>query len=138
MPQQPCPTCGQAARVSEVAGIIGPAAVAAQCQDLIEARQEHMVGLYLNVRHEVIHRALLALGSLTQCIVHPREVFAPALEQRAAAVILVHNHPSGDPTPSEEDRRLTQRMEDAGTLLGIPLLDHVVVAAGGWKSINGL
>jgi DNA repair protein RadC len=75
-------------------------------------------------------------GTLTASLVHPREVFRPALREAAAAVILVHNHPSGDPTPSQEDREITERLARAGDLLGIPVLDHVVVAERGFASLR--
>ena len=74
---------------------------------------------------------LVSLGSLTAALVHPREVFKPAIAGSAAALVLVHNHPSGDPTPSEEDRLLTARLCQAGDLLGIKILDHLVIGEGG-------
>jgi len=70
--------------------------------------------------------------------VHPREVFRPALREAAAAVVLVHNHPSGDPAPSQEDRHITTRLAEVGELLGIPVLDHVVIAERGWASLREL
>lgn len=79
----------------------------------------------------------VATGTLTACLVHPREVFAPALLARAASVVVAHNHPSGDPEPSPEDLALTERLARVGSLLGIPLLDHVVVATRGYRSLGG-
>ena len=79
---------------------------------------------------------MISQGTLTASLVHPREVFRPALRDAAAAVVLVHNHPSGDPTPSREDREITQRLAEAGELLGIPVLDHVVVAERGYASLR--
>lgn len=76
-------------------------------------------------------------GTLNACLVHPREVFAPALRVRAHAVLVAHNHPSGDPTPSPEDLALTERLVAAGDLLGIPLVDHVLVARAGVRSLGG-
>ena len=78
--------------------------------------------------------AEVSRGSLNQSLVHPREVFAPAIRESAAAILVVHNHPSGDPTPSREDREVTTRLVEAGDLLGVPLLDHVVVADEGYQS----
>jgi len=75
-------------------------------------------------------------GSLNQSIVHPREVFAPAVRESAAAVIFVHNHPSGDPSPSREDREITRRLKEAGELLGIRVLDHVIVGDGSYYSFT--
>jgi len=77
-----------------------------------------------------------SVGSLSASIVHPREVFGPAVVRRAAGVIVAHNHPSGDPEPSPEDIAVTRRLADAGTLLGIELLDHVVVAERGFVSLK--
>jgi DNA repair protein RadC len=78
-------------------------------------------------KNDVIDRHMISLGTLTASLVHPREVYRPALQDGAAAVAFVHNHPSGDPTPSPEDRALTKRLADAGALLGIRVLDHVIV-----------
>jgi DNA repair protein RadC len=75
-------------------------------------------------------------GTLTASLVHPREVFRPALREAAAAIILVHNHPSGDPTPSREDREVTERLVHVGEILGIPVLDHVIVAERGYVSLR--
>lgn len=92
--------------------------------------------LMLDARGGVLGAAQVAQGTLTACLVHPREVFAPALRVRAATVIVVHNHPSGDPEPSEEDEELTRRLSDAGLVLGIPVMDHVVVGRGGYRSVS--
>jgi DNA repair protein RadC len=90
----------------------------------------------LDARNRPLSRHLVAQGSLASCMVHPREVFAPLVRRRAAAAILVHNHPSGDPTPSPEDERLTERLVEAGRLLGIAVLDHLVVARDGYYSFR--
>lgn len=92
--------------------------------------------LMLDARARPIGATCVAQGTLTACLVHPREVFAPALRARAASIVVVHNHPSGDPTPSDEDGILTDRLTRAGDVLGIPLIDHVVVARGGFRSIG--
>jgi DNA repair protein RadC len=93
----------------------------------------HVVAL--NTRHRLLGCHRVSQGILDASLVHPREVFAPALERRAAAVILVHNHPSGDPRPSPEDRRVTEQMVDAGRILGIRVLDHVVIGDPGWGTV---
>jgi DNA repair protein RadC len=98
------------------------------------AEEFHVV--LLDARHRVIRSVLSSRGTLTASLVHPREVFRPALREAAAAIVLVHNHPSGDPTPSPEDRELTRRLASAGLLLGIPVLDHVVVADRGFVSLR--
>lgn len=92
--------------------------------------------LLLNARHEVMRRILCSRGTLNASLVHPREVFRPAIIASAAAVILVHNHPSGDPEPSEEDIALTGRLVQAGRILGIEVLDHVIVAKRGYVSLR--
>jgi DNA repair protein RadC len=103
-------------------------------------RQEVFVVLLLDARHRVIGEIEVHRGSLDQSLVHPREVFAPALRESAAAILVLHNHPSGDPTPSQEDREVTDRLVRAGELLGVRVVDHVVIGAGGHSSLarNGL
>jgi DNA repair protein RadC len=86
--------------------------------------------LALDVRHRLKREAVISVGCLTSSLVHPREVFQEAVACRAAALILFHNHPSGDPEPSAEDLSLTRRLASAGTLMGIEVLDHVVLGAG--------
>ena len=92
---------------------------------------ERFHGLYLDAKGRVLHEQCISEGTLTSSLVHPREVFAPAVAHRAAAVVVVHNHPSGDPEVSAEDRATTRRLQRVGRILGIELIDHVVVAAGG-------
>ena len=104
--------------------------------ELRDAPRERFLVLLLDGRHRVIRPVVASEGTLTASLVHPREVFAPALREPAAAVVLVHNHPSGDPTPSREDREVTARLGAAGELLGIPVLDHVVVAEQGFVSLR--
>ncbi len=100
------------------------------------ARREHFVGFYLNARNQLLSRVLVSIGSLSASIVHPREVFLPAITMSAAGLIVAHNHPSGDPEPSPEDLSVTRRLAEAGELLGIELLDHIVVAERGWVSFK--
>lgn len=97
--------------------------------------QERFLVVLLDGRHRVIGEELVSQGTLTASLVHPREVFRPALRASAAALILVHNHPSGDPTPSAEDRAVTSRLARAGEILGIRVLDHVIVAERGYVSL---
>ena len=89
--------------------------------------REHFVVMMLDRKNRLIGINTVSIGSLTASIVHPRECFKPAILSNAAAVVLGHNHPSGDPTPSHEDRGLTKRLVDAGKLLGIEVLDHIVL-----------
>ncbi|MBI5171036.1 MAG: DNA repair protein RadC [Candidatus Eisenbacteria bacterium] len=116
--------------------IRGPDDVLPHVRDLATARREHFVVLLLNARHEMQRREVISIGSLNASIVHPREVFLPAIVESAASVVLVHNHPSGDPEPSEEDLAITRRLVEVGDLVGIGVLDHVVVASRGLVSFR--
>lgn len=87
--------------------------------------------LLLNGKHRIVGMAEVSRGTVTATLVHPREVFGPALRMSSAAVIVVHNHPSGDPEPSAEDVEVTHRLIEAGRMLGVPLLDHVIVGENG-------
>jgi DNA repair protein RadC len=98
--------------------------------------QERFFVVFLDGRHRVLGEEMVSQGTLTASLVHPREVFRPALRASAAALILVHNHPSGDPTPSAEDRAVTERLAEAGEILGVRVLDHVVVAERGYVSLR--
>jgi DNA repair protein RadC len=91
------------------------------------AQKEHFYSLHLNSKNQLIREVLISIGSLSTSIVHPREVFAPAVRDGTAALIFMHNHPSGDPSPSREDRECTRRLIHAGQILGIRILDHVVL-----------
>ena len=103
---------------------------------LRDARAERFVVVLLDGRHRVLRDVVVSQGTLTASLVHPREVFRPALREAAAAVVLVHNHPSGDPAPSREDREVTRRLVEAGELLGVRVLDHVIVAESGYFSFQ--
>jgi len=97
--------------------------------------QEVFVVLALDVRGRVLDEIEVARGSLASVEVHPRDVFRPLIRRSAYACVVAHNHPSGDPTPSSDDYLLTKRLQEVGSLVGIELLDHVVVAAGGYRSM---
>ena len=113
-----------------------PEQVAEHTKDLLPLQKEVFRGLYLNCRNQLIHDEWVSVGSLSMSLVHPREVFQPAIRHSAYAVIVVHNHPSGDPAPSAEDRLLTDRLIHAAKLLGIEFLDHVIVAGGRFTSFQ--
>jgi DNA repair protein RadC len=98
--------------------------------------QEHFVCLYLNTKNQVIHRQTIFIGSLNASIVHPREVFKEAVRRSAASVICVHNHPSGDPTPSREDIEVTKRLAESGKIVGIELLDHLIIGENKYVSLK--
>jgi DNA repair protein RadC len=112
---------------------------------LRRCRQERFLTLLVDTRHRLVAEVEVSRGSLNQSLVHPREVFAPAVRESAAAVLALHNHPSGDPLPSREDHEVTRRLAEAGEILGIRLLDHVVIggdrfvsfAREGWLSPQG-
>lgn len=105
-------------------------------QRLRGARREHFMVLLLDGRHRVMSESQVSQGTLTASLVHPREVFRAAVQCAAAAIVLVHNHPSGDPTPSREDHEVTRRLVAAGDVVGIRVVDHVVVADGGYHSFQ--
>ncbi len=104
--------------------------------EIRSSKKEHFVGFYLNARSQLVYSETVSVGTLSASLVHPREVFAPALSHSAAGVIVAHNHPSGDCTPSAEDCEATRRLRRAGDLLGIPVLDHVIVSERGFLSFK--
>jgi len=104
-------------------------------KDMRDLSKEHLRGLYLDSHYQLIHDEVISIGSLTSNIVHPREVFRPAIEYSASAVILVHNHPSGISKPSEADIAITRQIVEAGKMLGIGVLDHVIVTKNKYESI---
>ncbi len=99
-------------------------------------KQEHFICITLSGAHEVLAVRTITVGLLNHSLVHPREVFADAITDRAAAVICVHNHPSGTLEPSSQDLAITRQLADAGALVGIRLLDHLIVSDGGWLSLK--
>jgi DNA repair protein RadC len=107
--------------------LMSPLDVVALLAKIARASQEEFWVVPVDARQRPIKRAMVARGTLNRCEVHPRDVFRIAIESNAAAVIVAHNHPSGDVTPSADDRTLTRRLVEAGALLGIPVLDHVIV-----------
>ena len=103
--------------------------------DIRNKRQEYFIALTLDGANRLIKKRVITIGTLTSSLVHPREVFAPAIEDRAASVIVAHNHPSGSLDPSPADREITQRLKDAGRLLGIDVIDHIIVTGNVHLSI---
>ncbi|WP_432355774.1 RadC family protein [Sporosarcina sp. A2] len=95
--------------------------------DMSKLTQEHFVVLFLNVKNEVLHKQTIFIGSLNSSIVHPREIFREAVKRSAASLVVAHNHPSGNATPSPEDIEVTKRLAEAGELMGIDLLDHIII-----------
>lgn len=105
-------------------------------QHLVDRPQEHVVTVSLSGAHEVIQTRTVSIGLLTSCPIHPREVFVGPISDHAYSVILAHNHPSGDPTPSQEDRQVTQQLTAAAKTLGMKLLDHIIFARRGYYSFQ--
>src|SRR3989338_2927942 len=99
-------------------------------------RREHFVGLYLDARQQLIKTHTISIGTLDASIAHPRDVFAPALTYNAASIIVVHNHPSGNPDPSREDILLTKKLQEGGKVLGIDMIDHIIISASGYVSMK--
>lgn len=105
--------------------------VTLQLRDIIEKRQEYLVVFYLNARYELLQKEIVGQGSLNHMMITAKEIFAPALMSPCASIIVAHNHPSGDPSPSDDDIAFTTRIHEAGEVMGIPMLDHVIVARSG-------
>lgn len=103
--------------------------------DMGTLNKEQLRGLYLNSRYQLVHEETISVGSLTSNIVHPREVFQPALERGAVAVIIAHNHPSGDTEPTQADIEVTDQLRAGGVILGIELLDHLIVTKDTYRSL---
>ncbi len=104
--------------------------------ELSNLKKEHFIGIFLNSRKKILKKETIFIGSLDSSIIHPREIFKIALVESAAAVVLVHNHPSGDPTPSEEDIEITNQIVKAGEVLGITVLDHIIIADNKYLSLS--
>ncbi|MGH2403217.1 MAG: RadC family protein [bacterium] len=113
---------------ADVAALVGP--------QMRYLDREHFRAVLLNVRHEVLDVTSVAVGGLDSAPIHPREVFKDAIRRSAAAIILVHNHPSGTPEPSGDDLRITTRLQEAGRVVGIEVLDHIIVGDGRFVSLR--
>src|SRR5699024_7178089 len=105
-------------------------------EEMRSLNQEHLVALFLNTKNQVIHRQTIFIGSLNASIVHPREIYREAVKRSAASVVCAHNHPSGDPSPSQEDIHVTRRLVEAGKIMGIELLDHLVIGNNRFISLK--
>ncbi|MHB0912005.1 MAG: RadC family protein [Armatimonadota bacterium] len=104
--------------------------------ELRHAAQEHFKGLFLNTKNEVLRLSTITVGSLDASLITPRELFREAVRIGCASVIIAHNHPSGDPTPSSEDIQVSHRLCEAGEMIGISVLDHIVIGDGRWTSMK--
>ncbi|MFC4776460.1 DNA repair protein RadC [Paenibacillus sp. GCM10023252] len=105
-------------------------------EELRYLKKEHFVCLFLNTKNHIVARETLSVGTLNASLVHPREVFRAAIKNSSASIICAHNHPSGDPTPSPEDIALTRRLVEAGELVGIEVLDHLIIGDGRFISLK--
>lgn len=105
-------------------------------KDLRTLPKEHLRGLYLNTHHRLIHDEVISIGTINSNLIHPREVFKPAIEYGAAAVILAHNHPSGIVTASAADIDITNRVIETGRIIGIPVVDHIIIGKNKFASIQ--
>lgn len=105
-------------------------------EEMRSLNQEHFVALFLNTKNQIVHRQTIFIGSLNASIVHPREIFREAVKRSAASIICAHNHPSGDPSPSQEDIHITRRLAEAGKMIGIEVLDHLVIGDRKYVSLK--
>lgn len=110
--------------------------VLSQVRDIADKKQEYLVVLYLNARHELVLKEIVGMGSLNSLRITPKEIFSHALQTPCASLIVVHNHPSNDPSPSDDDIHFTRRIHEAGEVMGIPLVDHVIVSKTGFYSFR--
>lgn len=104
--------------------------------ELRDVKKEHLKSVLLDTKNRVQKVVTVSVGILDSSLVHPREVFKDAIQASAASLIVAHNHPSGDPTPSAEDKRITQRLAEAGQIIGIELLDHIILGDNRWVSLK--
>lgn len=106
------------------------------CSDIRDSKKEHFVVFYLDTKNKLIERQIVSIGTLNASLVHPRELFEPAISLHAVSVIIAHNHPSGDTSPSPEDIEVTKRLVDAGKILGIEVVDHLIVSKDNYFSFK--
>ena len=127
---------GRRLNTDQVPEIISPADVWKLCADIRESKREHVVAFYLDIQNHLIERSIVSIGTLDASLIHPREVFEPAIRLHSAAVIIAHNHPSGDIRPSSEDKEVTRRLVSVGNILGIALADHVIISKSAFLSFQ--
>ena len=116
--------------------ILSPKTVWDELKDVRCQKKEHFVIFYLDTRNQEIEREIISIGSLNANLVHPREVFEPAIKHTAAQILIAHNHPSGNTDPSEEDIEITKKLVEAGKILGIEIIDHVIVSSDSYYSFK--
>ena len=116
--------------------ILEPKDVWKELKDIRDNKKEHFVIFYLDSRSQEIKREIISVGSLNANLVHPREVFEPAVRNLAAQFVIAHNHPSGNPEPSKEDLEITQKLVESGKILGIEMVDHIIVSKDSFVSLR--
>jgi DNA repair protein RadC len=108
----------------------------AQLQEIRIVKKEHFVVLYLNARNQLVHKEIVFIGTLNASLIHPREIFEPAIKNLTAQIIIAHNHPSGDTEPSTDDMAITKRLIESGKILGIEIIDHVIITKNEFLSFK--
>lgn len=125
------------ATYSKVLSIKSPGSVAsAYMEEMRHFKREHTKLLLLDTKYQVKNESYLSVGTVNTSLMHPREVFSHALKNEAVSIVLLHNHPSGNPQPSPQDIEITQRITEAGSLIGVPLLDHIIIGDGTYVSLK--
>lgn len=128
---------GNRVRDTQNTSLTEPEQIAQLLHDIALKKQEHFVCMYLNARHHLISKKTISIGTIDASLAHPREIFRPGIEVGASFVIIAHNHPSGDPEPSDADVLLTARVAEVGEIIGIQLMDHIIISRNGWVSLKG-
>jgi len=132
-----CFELGKRLLKGKIAGLyLKPEDIWKELKDIRDHKKEHFIIFFLDSRNQEIKREIISVGSLNANLVHPREVFEPAVKNLAAQVILAHNHPSGDPEPSEDDLELNKRLVEAGKILGIEVIDHIIITKDSFLSFK--
>ena len=116
--------------------LLSPKDVWERMEDIRGSKKEHFIIFYLDSRNQEIKREIISIGTLNESLVHPREVFENAIKNNASSIIIAHNHPSENPDPSKNDKKITKRLREAGEILGVDIVDHVIVTKNTWKSLG--
>lgn len=123
-------------KVEKEVFINSPEDILKEVEHIRENKKENFIVLYLDARNRLVYKETVSIGTLNANLIHPREVFEPAVRNLAAQIIVVHNHPSGNPEPSEDDLVITEKLTEAGKILGIEVMDHIVVAKNSYISFK--
>jgi len=116
--------------------VTGASGIYKELQDIKDSEKEVFVVFILNTQNQIMFREIVTIGLIDQSLIHPRETFKEAIRNNAKSIILAHNHPSGILTPSDADKDITQELQKAGKLLGIPILDHIIISTKGYYSFH--